>query len=402
MAILTLGSIASKIVATAIYPIISRLYTPEQFGDYSVFYSCLFILAPLATLKYPVLIPLVKTKEEVSDIISLSCWISIVFCSLLVVLKSIIGFRYEFFPFLIASLLGASLNEIFVFWKTRKSSFGTLAILEISRSTAGSLAQITFGKTQTFINGLVAANVVHKLGLLPLLWSRSKSAIFRKIFAIRNTRKLFFVAKNSIDVPKYMLPSELMLVISNRVPVLVLASIYGKSVAGFYGMAIMLLALPLRMLGNSMSKIVYSKLKHYDPSDLEDLVRLKDFINRFRLFLVLVGSVICFIAFFSPFYIEIILGKQWVSTGTYLRVLSVPFALEICCIPFVAIFNYFKAENKLFILNFIKVLLLTIIFVMAKYLLLKINSTLLLISGCLLFYYLIYIMFINKLLGSIE
>ena len=147
------------------------------------------------------------------------------FCSLLVVLKLFAGFHYDFFPFLIGSLLGASLNEIFVFWQTRKSNFGVLAVLEICRSTSGALAQITFGKTKVFLNGLVAANIVHKLGILPLIWSRLSTANIRRVISIRNTRNLFALAKSRKEVPMYMLPSERMLVASNRVPVLVLASI---------------------------------------------------------------------------------------------------------------------------------------------------------------------------------
>ena len=106
-------------------------------------------------------------------------------------------------------------------------------------------------------------------------------------------------------------------------------------------MAIMLLALPLRMLGNSMSKIVYSKLQHYDSDDLNGLVQFKQFVNRFRMFLVLVGLVICCIAYFSPYYIELILGEV-VEYWKIFKSLSFPFALEICCIPFVGIFNFFK------------------------------------------------------------
>jgi O-antigen/teichoic acid export membrane protein len=399
VAVLTLASIGSKLIGTAIYPIISRLYTPEQFGDYSVFYSWLFILAPLTTLKYPVLIPIVKTKKEALDIVSLSAWISIIFCSLLIILKIATGFNYTFFPFLICSLFGASLYEVFVFWKTRMSNFGSLALLEISRSISGSLAQLLFGKFQVFINGLIAANVIHKAGLIPILFSSSRVSFFFKILSFKNTKNLFQLAKTKIDIPKFMLPSELMLVISNRAPVLIIVSLYDKSVAGHYGMAIMLVALPLRMVGNSINKVFYAKLKHYDSKDFSDLLRLKKFMKKLRFLLFSIGLVVFFIAFFSPVYIESVLGENWLDTGKYLRILSVPFALELSSIPFVGIFNFFNAEKTLFKLNILKLLIIGTAFILGILLSFEILLLLQVMSSFLVVYYMVYHIVLNRLIG---
>ncbi|EGR0380706.1 hypothetical protein FHO66_19250, partial [Vibrio cholerae] len=58
------GTLVAQIIAIAVLPLLTRLYTPEQIGVQNLFITTINILMPLATLSYPMAIVLVKDKQD--------------------------------------------------------------------------------------------------------------------------------------------------------------------------------------------------------------------------------------------------------------------------------------------------------------------------------------------------
>ena len=70
--ILAGGTAAGQAIIVAASPILTRLYTPEDFGVLAVYASLLSILGVVASLRYELAIPLPESDEEAANVTVLS------------------------------------------------------------------------------------------------------------------------------------------------------------------------------------------------------------------------------------------------------------------------------------------------------------------------------------------
>ena len=85
------GAIIAQILNVFILPIVSRIYSPEDYGLVAVYSSVIAILSQLSGLCYHQAIPLPKQKRYADALVFLSLIIQIVFVSLLSLLLFICG-----------------------------------------------------------------------------------------------------------------------------------------------------------------------------------------------------------------------------------------------------------------------------------------------------------------------
>lgn len=77
------GNAAAQLVFLASTPILTRLYTPEDFSDLAVYVALIVIGLSLSCLKLAVAIPLAKTTIDKKNLLFLSCICSLVIGMLL-------------------------------------------------------------------------------------------------------------------------------------------------------------------------------------------------------------------------------------------------------------------------------------------------------------------------------
>ena len=83
------GTTISLAIPIAISPILTRIYTPEDFGVFSLYMAITTIIAVIATGRYELAIMLPKKDENAADILILSLIVSLVI--------SLISFLIVFF-----------------------------------------------------------------------------------------------------------------------------------------------------------------------------------------------------------------------------------------------------------------------------------------------------------------
>src|SRR5690606_12731715 len=72
MITLALGSGGARLIGLAAIPLLSRLYSPEDFGLLAVFSSMVLILAPLVSLRYVLALPLPRRDGTALNLLALS------------------------------------------------------------------------------------------------------------------------------------------------------------------------------------------------------------------------------------------------------------------------------------------------------------------------------------------
>jgi lipopolysaccharide exporter len=138
------GTTISQGILAITAPIITRLYTPDAFGTWSLFISLAGVLSTIACLRYELSIMLPQDGKKAAELSVLSAGIAVLLSIFLLVIVAF--FRHQ-----IAHLLGSpdltpwlwglplifllmGLYEVGNYWSTRKKLFSRLAISRIGQS----------------------------------------------------------------------------------------------------------------------------------------------------------------------------------------------------------------------------------------------------------------------------
>src|SRR6478752_7286707 len=82
---LVTGTTLAQAIPIAISPILTRLYTPEDFGVFAIYFSASTVLAVFATGKYEMAITLPEDREQSRHLVQLSVLIAAILSLFLLV-----------------------------------------------------------------------------------------------------------------------------------------------------------------------------------------------------------------------------------------------------------------------------------------------------------------------------
>jgi len=85
------GTTAGQFIAFLMLPVVARLYTPVQFGEYSLFISIASVIAVIASGRYELSIVLIKKDINAFNLFAI--------CSLLIIFTAFITYLLIFFSF---------------------------------------------------------------------------------------------------------------------------------------------------------------------------------------------------------------------------------------------------------------------------------------------------------------
>ena len=90
--ILFTGSTLAQLIPIAIAPILTRLYSPEEFGLLAIFISLAAIFSPIASLRYELSILLPKSNSDAKDLAYLCfgiiCFFTLIFFVIIFICKN--------------------------------------------------------------------------------------------------------------------------------------------------------------------------------------------------------------------------------------------------------------------------------------------------------------------------
>ena len=95
VAILVSGASLGQVIIVLSSPIITRLYSPEDFGIFALFSAVLGIVAVVGALRYELAIPLPESENK-SKFIVILCFLLMFFLALIIVILEVIyGIFFE-------------------------------------------------------------------------------------------------------------------------------------------------------------------------------------------------------------------------------------------------------------------------------------------------------------------
>lgn len=319
------GTIGGQIITIASMVILTRLYSPEDFGVYSSFSSLASILIPISTLCLTLSIFLEEKDENINKIYSLVSYLSIFslffLYFIICLIKYILNVDIEIIKNLgdliylipICVFAGALQQNIYQL-SLKKERFYNISKSNIYSALISNLYKIITGFFSfPGVNLIIGYILMYIYQFFYLSYSGKKNQ-----FSLNKTDAKFLLYKYK-DLVFFRTPQVFINTLSEFLPIYFLITYYGAAQAGFYSLARSVLAAPSGLIGKAITDAFLPKFSEYKIKEKNiNTLLLKS------LFVTLFFSIIAYIPFiiFGEYIFSIIFGSRWKEAGILSSVMS--------------------------------------------------------------------------------
>ena len=342
--VLISGTVIAQLLSILLRPLLSRFYSPESFGIYSVYVSLTGIIMILSSLRYDDTIVLPKSDKESINLLGLALIINLLFNVIIFILVLIIGKKIisflnlpENFPVAIlyiiplgAFLIGTyqSLNS----WLIRKRKYKAVSINKLVRRSSEGVAQLSFAWFKSF-NGLIFSDIFGQaFNVATVAYQSKKNGLNLRLLSIT---KLKYVFHKYSEFPKYNLIPAFMSSCSYLLPPIFINKFFSPETAGFFDLSKLLLSIPLAFIASSFSNVLLQRIA-------EKFNRKESFLSDLKPVFYIVGLIsileVMTILIFGEDLFKIIFGSQWITSGKISKIMVWSFTFNFIASSFTSIF----------------------------------------------------------------
>lgn len=317
------GAAVSAAISFLTIPILTRLYAPQDFGNFQTLLSIVAIIAVVSALKYEMAIVLPRRRAESHAVAALSVILVIATTVVLAVAFWLGGDRLlayvnasELHPYwpiicLIVLMRGTTLvlNKLLLSDK----AFGRISMIRIGQTVTSKVFAVGWGLRHPSFLGLVLSEVAAMTtGILMML---------RRGLRVReglNSRRIRAVASTYRKFPLVNTLSVFLNTLAMHLPVFMFSRYLSPEFIGIYTVTLRLVERPLGMITGATSKVYFqaaAEARIRGPQDLLDLYRS----TQRKLFaLAAIIGVTVFVA--SPL-MPLLLGDGWSEVSLAIRII---------------------------------------------------------------------------------
>lgn len=336
--VLTSGTVFAQGLAILAMPLLTRLYSPEDFSLLAVYVAIIGIVTVVSCLRYNIAIPLPEDDADGLALVAIAL-IAAVAVSALFALPTLLA------PTQTAALLGqpmlapylwmvpvgvllASTYNALQYWSSRKKRFGLITRTRISRAVGGVGTQVAIGAATTSPFGLVFGHMLYGgLGVVGLLRDllRQDRQVLHELTAARIVEQ----SRTYRRFPIWSVPEALFNTAGVQLPVILIAALAAGPEAGFLMLAMRVMGLPMGLIGSSVAQVFIAEApaKHRDG-------KLSIFTRQMMWALFRVGAPpLALVGLVSPFLFPVIFGAEWVRAGWLVAWMTPWFVLQFVASP---------------------------------------------------------------------
>ena len=318
------ANVVAQAIGLLVYPILTRIYSPEDFGLLNLFLSIGGVLTLIAVAEYHYAIVLPKEEKDAVGVFH----VGFLLLSCLVILVGVSGVFSEPISLLFKA---PSLSSVYYllpgyvflmglwnllnYWYTRQQKFGKISIYQMSQSIISSASKIILG-----IQNLLRVGMVYSVVFAPLI-----SILLVVVGSWRTLTPLFKFSWNNIcqqaakykNFPLYVMPRGLLNTLGGNLPTLLLTPYFGLVEIGFFGMALTLAFRPINIVCSSLYQVLYQKVTDKVNEQKGVLSLLRNFLMQIGVVTLLLFGVLYLV---MPYMVSFLLGAEWVVVSDYIRI----------------------------------------------------------------------------------
>nr|WP_145956638.1 oligosaccharide flippase family protein [Xenorhabdus budapestensis] len=350
------GTTVAQAIPIAISPILTRIYTPSDFGVLALFMSIVAIIGGIINARYELAIMLPQNDEDAINLFTLGLIIN-TFLSLTLMLLIIIfhgkiitllnneeiGFWLYIIPL---AVFFTGLFNLLNYFNTRIKNYKTLRNSVIIKSLISAIIQLTSGLLKFGANGLIFGQ------LLSNIFSNGKllKAVFNKenIIKIISTKKILHQAKRYKIFPTYSVLAVLCNNLSLYLINLIIPSLFNLMTLGFYSLVQRVLGMPSSLIGGSIGQVFFQEAAQEKK---ETGQAIKSFIGTIKKLLFI--GIPLFISIYLTIedLFSIIFGEEWRIAGYYAKLICPLFFIRFIVSTVSPIDTIMEKQNIYLIFN---------------------------------------------------
>lgn len=352
------GTTIAQLIPLLLTPILTRLFSPDEFGVFAFFMSLITFLAVIGTGRYEQAVVLPKKDEDAINILALCLLILLSITATLYIIYFLFSGYFKravgveslenwlwIIPIAVFFTVGF---RLFTYWSNRNKRFKGTSTAVIGHATLRALTQITGGlekftvlssgknlgkffksifkksyQNPTGINNAGVGSLVlsYVIGffigfvflIVPFLrkdrhlwahvsWKEMKrqAGIYKKFPRINTWHALGDEVKN-VGVTSTILYA------------------FGDLLLGFYSMTFRILRAPLAVIGNSFAQVFYQKAAEMHANEKNFVSLVDNTVKKLSFVAIPIFSVVLI---FGPELFEFVLGEEWRVAGVYAQYLT--------------------------------------------------------------------------------
>ena len=335
------ANVVAQVVGLAVYPLLTRLYSPGDFGLLNLFLSIAGVIVLIATAEYQYAIVLPKDDNKSRAVVHIALM-------LVAVVTMIMLLSLPFSQWIAAQFEAPELARwwwlmpVYVllvgFWNVisyvyiRKTQFSRISGYQISQSVVSAGSKVGFGYLGFLNGGLLVSTIIGPFvalaGTVVIAWRKCLKA-----FAAPCSKAEYIAAAREYsNFPKFNLPRALVNSVGLAIPVWLLTSNFGVEQVGMLSLALLAAFVPLNIIARACYQVLYQRVT--------DLVQQRLSISRlmWRFCLYMAGGLVVgmtVVYFFVPQLVTVLFGAQWIESAAiihnlYPALVFVPICGSIC------------------------------------------------------------------------
>lgn len=352
------GNVVAQLIPLLISPVLSRLYSPYDFGWWGTFMAIVSIVAIVVSARYEIAIMLPKREEEAINLFVLS----VIICFILSILSFIIVFIYSFYAKkyftqdsnmlkwffllpLMVFLLGIyqSLSN----WANRKKQYHSIANYRIYNSIIVSITNLLFGFAGMNSIGLFLGTIAGSFISVSIFSKELFFDIKKNIGSVTNEKMIEMGRKYKV----FPLTNSFQAVSDtfqlNGITYFI-SGFFGNTVTGSFSYATRILLAPMNFIGSGLAQVFYQQAieTHNSGGNLKNIVR-----NTIKKSFFIGLPILVIILLAAPQLFVFVFGEAWREAGVFAQILSPWLFLDFIRSPISQVPIILGIQKKLFLFS---------------------------------------------------
>lgn len=262
-------------------------------------------------------------------------------------------------------LFFAGFYNILLQWALRTKNFKKITHTKISQGIGLNLSQTILGKLLVGPMGLLVGHIIGKSAGLYTL-SKKLYQTEKNSFGSISINKMRWAAKRYVQFPLYTMPSQFLSTVGVELPVFIIIAVYGSTTVGQYGLANLIVNIPVALIGTAIGDVFYAEAAKNGREQPKNLLKLSNKLIKRLLLLGLFPTIILVIG--APFLFSFIFGERWYAAGQFAQIIALLAYVRLVLTPVSRVFLVFEKHLMAFSLNLIRVTIVLLTFGLAYYL----------------------------------
>jgi O-antigen/teichoic acid export membrane protein len=336
------GAAIGQLIAFLAAPVLSRIYSPADFGVFSVISSAVLVLSTAFALRLELAIPLPRDDSEAYAIAILGILCSLIGLILGVCVIGWLGSRLAqllneqlLWPWLLMVPPMSALSSTYMVLTQlaiRNHKYRSIGRRNVLYSLATISSQLALGaRWFAASGGLVIGLAIGQLtGVASMLVgsglssepARSARSVKRWLKSLRRYKRFPLIAA----------PAGIINAAGLYAPAIVMVVAYGATFGGLFGLAQRLMLLPVGLLGTAIGQVYVAKLSNAARTGANKRISLM-FYGVSKRLLLLGGACALPILVLGPWLFAHLFGPEWRESGDCARALALVLVAQMTAGP---------------------------------------------------------------------